>query len=199
MSFIMDRIRSFIAITLPDDIHDRLSIVINALKKEIDGQVVRWVIPKNIHLTLKFLGEIPDNNIPILQEQLGREAVTHGCFSLSVQKIGAFPTLRKPRVIWVGVTEPIELMSLQGCVENITRKLGYDSEDHPFSAHLTLGRVSHYATVQQIFHCGEVLSSNAVGGLGSFIVQSIEIYRSDLTAGGSVYTRLYSLPLKQVS
>ncbi|MGA9397589.1 MAG: RNA 2',3'-cyclic phosphodiesterase [Anaerolineaceae bacterium] len=199
MFFYMDTIRTFIAITLPDDIHAQISMVINALKKEIEYKVVHWVTPGNIHLTLKFLGEIPESNILILQEELGREPVTHECFSLGVQGIGAFPTLRKPRVIWVSVTEPKELMSLQERIETITRKLGYDSENRPFSAHLTLGRVSHYATVQQIFHCGEVLSSCTVGRLGSFIVQSIEIYRSNLTAGGSVYTRLYSLPLKQVS
>ncbi len=192
----MDQIRTFIAITLPEDIHNRLSKVINTLKTEMKDQGVRWVAPANIHLTLKFLGEIPEKNLSILQEQLGQGVVDQGRFSLSVQKIGAFPNFRKPRVIWVGVTEPKELMVLQNQVETVTCKLGYDSEDRPFSAHLTLGRINRNATAQQALHCGDVLAAYTVGELGSFIVQSIEVYRSNLTAGGSVYTRLYSLPLK---
>jgi 2'-5' RNA ligase len=193
----MERIRSFIAITLPGDIHEMLTRVIGNLKKDIGDQTVRWVNPTNIHLTLKFLGEIPENNIAILKEQLEQGLIDQQRFPLSIGKIGAFPAPSKPRVIWVGVAESDDLMQLQRHVEIITHKLGYESEGRSYSAHLTLGRVDQHASPRQLSHCGDVLSSSKVGGLGSFIVQSIEIYRSILTAGGAVYSRLYSISLKQ--
>lgn len=194
----MNRLRTFVAITLPDDIHENLSVIITALKNKIDDRVVRWVIPRNIHLTLKFLGEIPENALPVLKVELEREVIMQECFSLSIQRIGAFPTLRKPRVIWVGVAEPRELMALQAQVEAVTRMLGYDPEHRRFSAHLTLGRINRYVSDQQVLQFGEVLSSIEIGELGNFNVQSIEIYKSDLTAGGSIYTKMHSLPLKKI-
>ena len=131
-------IRTFIALTLPPDIHGHLSDVIRSLKREIGDRVVRWVAADNIHLTLKFLGEIPGKNIPQLAVNLGECAITHSPFALAVQGLGAFPRINKPRVIWVGISESKELMLLQKQIEQNTRQLGYEAEDRPFSAHLLL-------------------------------------------------------------
>jgi 2'-5' RNA ligase len=154
-------------------------------------------MPDNIHLTLKFLGEIPAGDIGQLRTGLEEPVALHATFPLTVQKIGVFPNVRKPRVIWAGLKDSIALNNLYNTVDNVMRELGYHSEERPFSAHLTLGRISHMASMQQAIHCGEVISGCSVGELGSFIVKSVDIYRSELNAGGSVYTRLHTISLRK--
>jgi 2'-5' RNA ligase len=99
----------------------------------------------------------------------------------------------------VGLKDSKALVALHNTVETGMRKLGYDSEEQPFSAHLTLGRINQTASMQQTMHCGEVISGCIVGELGSFIVKSVDIYRSELNAGGSIYTRLHILSLQKES
>lgn len=195
----MQQVRTFIAITLPGAIQEQLTLTINQLRSGIGVNIVRWVKASNIHLTLKFLGEISEDMLPILQENLARKIKPHLPFQLSVQGAGAFPNLRQPRVLWVGVLDSKELQLLQMDVERATQELGYGSEDRPFSAHLTIGRLNNQATNEQIRNCGQILSAASVGRLGDFNVKSVEVYRSQLAAGGSIYTELYSLPLIQRS
>jgi 2'-5' RNA ligase len=196
LSSLMQQVRIFIAVSLPEEIHDKLSAVGGQLKKNIGDGVVRWVKSENIHLTLKFLGEIPAGDLALLKTELEKPVGTHAPFSLEVQGVGVFPNLRRPRVIWVGLKESGVLKALFTTVESVTTALGYEPDDRPFSAHLTLGRINQSAGEQQIKHCGEFLASNQVGGLGSFIVKSVDIYRSELNAGGSIYKRLHSIYLR---
>ena len=199
LSFTMQMVRVFIAVSLPEEIHDNLSSISDQLKKSLEDGMVRWVKPENIHLTLKFLGEISAGDITQIKAGLEEPIGSHAAFTLAVQKIGVFPNLRRPRVIWAGLKDSEALIALYNTVETVIRELGYDSEERPFSAHLTLGRINQSASLQQTIHCGEVISSCAVGGLGSFIVKSVDIYRSELNAGGSIYTRLQSLALRKES
>jgi RNA 2',3'-cyclic 3'-phosphodiesterase len=199
LSFSMQNVRTFIAVSLPEEIHGNLSKVSDLLKRNIGDGVVRWVSPSNIHLTMRFLGEIPAGDITQLKTGLEDPVAQHATFPLTVQKIGVFPNARRPRVIWAGLKDSNALIELYTTVENVMRELGYDSEERPFSAHLTLGRISQAASVQQTIHCGEIISACTVGELGSFIVKSVDIYRSELNAGGSIYTRLHALSLRKES
>jgi 2'-5' RNA ligase len=196
-SFSVNNVRVFIAISLPDEIHDSLSVINAQLKKDIPDGTIRWVKATNIHLTLKFLGETPKADIERLKTNLESPVGRHLPFELTIEGIGVFPNLHRPRIVWTGIRNSSELVSLQDAVERVTQEMGYAAEDRKFSAHLTLGRVSQYINPQQLQQCGNVFSSGSVGGMGSFIVKSIDIYRSDLNAGGSIYTRLYSIPLKK--
>ena len=195
----MQKVRIFIAVSLPEEIHDNLSTISEQLKKRLGEGVVRWVRPANIHLTLRFLGEIPAEDLAQLKAGLEEPVAQQATFPLTVHKIGVFPNLHRPRVIWVGLKDSKALVALHNSVETGMRKLGYDSEERPFSAHLTLGRINQTASMQQTMHCGEVISGCTVGELGSFIVKSVDIYRSELNAGGSIYTRLQSLALRKES
>jgi len=199
LSFTMQKVRIFIAVSLPEEIHKNLSMISDQLKRSIGNGVVRWVKPANIHLTLRFLGEIPAGDIAQLKTSLEEPVAQHEVFPMLVQQVGVFPNIHKPRVIWAGLKESNALLALYNTVETVMRELGYDSEERPFSAHLTLGRISQTASLQQTIHCGEVVSKCAVGELGSFIVKSVDIYRSELTASGSIYTRLHTLSLKKES
>jgi 2'-5' RNA ligase len=199
LSIPMKRVRVFIAISLPGEVQDALSLTSTQVKEAIGDGVVRWVNPANIHLTLKFLGEIPEADVDVLKNNLEVPVGDHMPFPLFIRKIGVFPNPYRPRVVWAGIQDSIELNQLQRAVESVTQDLGYDSEGRVFSAHLTLGRVSQYANSQEVIKCGRAVTDCKIGGMGSFIVKSVDIFRSDLNTGGSIYTRLYAVPLHQGS
>jgi 2'-5' RNA ligase len=193
----MAMIRSFIAIDLPRPIQDALDRVSHDLQSHQAAGVVRWVPAKNIHLTLKFLGEVSSNNLELLVKILQSEITRQRCFEIQVSELGAFPSIHRPRVIWVGVQAPPALLALQRSVEVETIRLGYSAEERPFSAHLTLGRVSHNATPEDVRTIGTILASAKVGSLGTASVERVRLFRSDLEPGGAVYTPLYTIPLSR--
>ncbi len=191
----MDVIRSFIAIDLPANIQKMLDDISADLRNRRPSSAIRWVPAKNIHLTLKFLGEVSSNNLEILTKILQAEVSRHRCFQIKVGGLGAFPAMRRPRVIWIGVDAPNDLLSLQRSIEAETLRLGYAAEERPFSAHLTLGRVSHNASPEEVRQIGDVLNDYHVAYLGSVLVDRVRMFRSDLEPGGAVYTPLLSIPL----
>ena len=142
----MSVIRAFIAIELTAEIQKRLDEISAAFKQQLNGVPVRWVSAGNIHLTLKFLGDVSVANLKLLTDILKTETAAHRPFEVSVGGAGAFPNNRRPRVIWVGVEAPPDLAVVQSSVETAMARLGYPREDRPFSPHLTLGRVSRNAT-----------------------------------------------------
>ncbi len=191
----MNVIRSFIAISLSVEIYQNLEGVLGELKKRLPGTAVRWVPAKNIHLTIKFLGDVSAANVDILEKILQAEAARHQPFEISVGELGAFPSARRPRVVWVGVQAPAELIALQRGVEAEMIRLGYPPDERPFSPHLTLGRVSRNARPDEIRALSEILGQYKVGFLGATRAQSVNLYRSDLQPSGAVYTRLFAAAL----
>jgi 2'-5' RNA ligase len=191
----MSVIRAFIAIDLSPEIIKKLAEVIDNLRARLPDTPVRWVPAKNIHLTLKFLGDVSLTNLEMLKKILQAEVQDRPSFEISVGDLGAFPSIHRPRVVWVGVEAPPDLAALQRCIESETARLGYAREDRPFSPHLTLGRVSRNATSQDTRAIGEVLSCSRVSFLGATRVQSVHLYRSDLRPGGAVYTQLFTASL----
>jgi 2'-5' RNA ligase len=191
----MKTVRVFIAISLPGEIHDQLARISAELRKDVVEGVIRWVKVTNIHLTLKFLGDIPEVEVSRLKDELDSQVGLHFPFFLTVEKIGLFPNAHRPRIVWAGLQDSLELLRLQSDIEKVTRDLGYAPEERSFSAHLTLGRINQFADPQYLLRCTKALSGRSVGGIGSFIVKSIDIYRSDLNPAGSIYTKLHSIPL----
>jgi len=192
----MSVIRVFIAVRLSPEIQLKLGSISAQLKKQIKGSIVRWVPVNNIHITLKFLGDVSIANLELLKKIIQSEAFHYENFKLSVGELGVFPSQNRPRVIWVGVRAPEELAFLQKGIETETERLGYKVEERPFSPHLTLGRVNRTATSEDVRGLGEILGSVNVGYLGEMAVDQVHIYKSDLQPGGSVYTCLFSAPLR---
>lgn len=186
----MSVVRAFIAIDLSSEISHRLGEVTEQLQSRLKQVPVRWVPVENIHLTLKFLGDVSINNLEILKKVLSNEVSRHGPFEISVGELGAFPSQRRPRVIWVGVKAPPELIDVQRAIEAETARLGYAPDGRPFSPHLTLGRVSRNATYQDTRQISDVLAGYRVGYLGATRVESVLLYRSELRPGGAIYTPL---------
>jgi len=189
-------LRSFIAIELPPEIQKSITRATSTMQKALPKPLVRWVTEQNIHLTLKFLGDVSPSNLEHLAEALKVESGQHPLFELTVGRIGAFPGVRHPRVIWIGLEAPPELLILQHGVEAVAARLGYPPEERPFSAHLTIGRVGQNATAADQNKVRTELEACQVGPLGKVTVDAVHIFKSDLQPAGSIYTRLYAMNLK---
>lgn len=189
-------IRSFIAIALSNEIQSKLSDVSTELQDRLKGVPVRWVPVANMHLTLKFLGDVSMTNLEILKTVLEKEVSGHTPFEISVGGLGAFPNLRRPRVIWINIQAPAELNAVQYGIETQLLRLGYPAEERPFHPHLTLGRVTRTASTQDLQKICEVFSKYKVGFLGATRVDTIGLYKSDLQPGGAQYTCLFRAALK---
>ena len=160
---------------------------------------VRWLPVDSFHLTLKFLGDVSLSNLNMLKEILQAEALAHKPMEISIGGLGAFPKMRRPRVIWIGVEAPPELQALQRGLDAQTARVGYTPDERAFSPHLTLGRVSRNATPQDVNHLGDVLAAQKIGFLGVARARKVHLFRSDLQPGGAVYSCLYSAPFSAAS
>jgi len=193
----MEVIRAFIAVNLSPDILERIEQISLDLRKRMDVVPIRWVPTENIHLTLKFLGNVSTANLEILKDILGKVVSSHHECDISVGGIGVFPKPHNPRVVWVGMEVTQELITLQRNIEIETARLGYSREHRPFSAHLTFGRVSRNAAAQDVHVIAEILENYKVGFLGATRVRTVFLYRSDLKPDGAEYTPIYSAALNE--
>jgi RNA 2',3'-cyclic 3'-phosphodiesterase len=191
----MSVIRAFIAIDLVPDILSHLERVQADLREQVGNAAVRWVAVDNIHLTLKFMGDVSVSNLELLKSALQAEISSHPRFDISVGGIGTFPKPATPRVIWAGVEAPEALSNLQRGIEMQTERLGYERERRSFSGHLTLGRISRNARPQDVRRVVDALANYKVGFLGISPVEAVHLFRSDLHPSGAVYTRLMTVEL----
>jgi 2'-5' RNA ligase len=192
----MDAIRAFIAIELPEAILAGLDNIEARLKPQMPRDTIRWVKADSVHLTLKFLGQVPSDQLELIALTLRSAVGAHAPFALEVKGAGCFPNVHRPRVIWVGVHESEHrLHGLQRTVENAIAPLGYPTEIRDFTPHLTLGRVAR--DVRQIDQkkIGEVVQAAEIGSLGSWDVKQVALIRSDLKPSGAEYTVLVQAPL----
>lgn len=194
----MSVVRSFIAIDLPDSLFGQLEQVSENLQGLLEGMPIRWIAVPNIHLTLKFLGDVSEKNIPMIKEILKTEAASHKHFEVSVGGFGVFPNFTRPRVIWVGVEAPDELENLQRRIDVETARLGYVPDRRKYNPHLTLGRVSRNANPKEVRSISTVLRKQRVGFLGAVRISEVNLFRSDLGPRGAVYTKMFTAPIGQI-
>lgn len=194
----MDEVRVFIAIECPPELRQKLDQTIQAFKKQISFPAFRWVKPDSIHLTLKFLGEIPSMKVPPLTQALEKATAEQPSFQISVGGVGVFPNIRQPRVFWAGLQFPDSLLTLQNRIEEETAPLGFPRENRPFSPHLTLARISN-PDREELLLIASKISTLHLDTLGSFPVQQIHLIRSELRPEGARYTTLSSAALKSIN
>ena len=186
--------RTFIAIEISAEIRATLAQAQSHLK--YSGADVKWVEPGNIHLTLKFLGEINEEKCAKITAALDSIAKTIAPFEISLKDIGAFPKIDFPRVIWVGLDKGTrESIELAGKIDEALSKIGFAKETRPFAAHLTIGRVRSAKNKEALKEKveklqGQVASSRVQG----YVVKSVIIFQSTLTPTGSIYTKLHEAP-----
>ena len=190
-----DVIRTFIAVDLPSSVLDALGQISSQLQDKLPGTPVRWVNFEKMHLTLKFMGDISKENIGMVEKILKTEASKRQVMEIGIGGIGAFPKMRHPRVVWIGVEAPTELFDLRRGIEDGVARLGYNYDKYEFTPHLTLGRISRKASARDVRTVGNVLHDFQVGFIGVARIDAVHLYRSDLSPDGAKYSRLYSAGL----
>lgn len=185
-------IRAFVAVELTEGLRQEVAAFQGELKSA--GTDVKWVEPANLHLTLKFLGGIPEEKVPSLTEALTRACAGIPAFTLTLEGIGAFPKTTSPRVIWVGMNQGKEpLLALAKRVEEECSRLGFPAEERPFSAHLTIGRTRSPQGIARLIKKLQVAEFR--GGTPAS-VERIVLFQSTLSPKGPTYTPLAEIPLR---
>lgn len=192
----MEQIRSFIAIELPRELKLELGRLQASLK--VDRPRVKWVDPSGMHLTLKFLGNVPANKIDAIGQVMAESAAKISPFRLDVGQLGAFPNLKRVQVVWVGLGGELDkIRQLHKYLEASLSKLGFAAENREFSPHLTLARVGNEASLEERQRFGELITATGFETDSTITAKSIDLMKSQLTSRGAVYTRISSAELRQ--
>ncbi len=190
----MKTIRCFLAVDLSLEAARVLSEAQVALRdaSERAGLRVRWIPPQNLHVTLRFLGQLTEPMIRSIQDALAPIAERHPPFEMRLGKLGAFPDIERPRVIWLGVKTPEdELRKLHDDIAAVLDEIGFESERRPFHSHLTLGRIKKGSGGG-----AAALAEMELPDPGTTLVRELVCYRSDLHAEGADYKALWRLRLR---
>jgi 2'-5' RNA ligase len=191
-----EMIRTFIAIELDHAVLKALDKLQGELKREIPGNAVRWVSSTGIHLTLKFLGDVLVEQIPLIKTGIEQASQPHDPFTVTCLGTGCFPNVQRPRVVWVGVQDLSgTLKRLQQAVEKAIAPLGYPTEAREFSPHLTLGRVQRTLSPDELQRLSNFIRDRQSRQIAAMEVHSVSLMRSDLRSTGAVYTCLANIPL----
>jgi RNA 2',3'-cyclic 3'-phosphodiesterase len=184
--------RSFIAIEIPDKIKMEMVKVQEQLRlSKVDAS---WPRPEGVHLTLKFLGEMPETRIPEVMNGLRTAAEGIGPFQLEVKGVGTFPNPKNARVVWIGLGGDVEkLVKLQLAVEDAMARINMAREERKFTPHLTLGRIKFIRSrdkwLKALDECKDI-------SLPGFDVTGISLMKSELKPSGAVYTEMGRVELK---
>jgi 2'-5' RNA ligase len=187
--------RCFIAIDIDEQIRKGLSDLQDELRRKVDVRKgdVKWVNPENTHLTLKFLGEIKDEQTVEVCKVIEEVATRHGRFELDVRSVGHFGG-RSARVLWVGAGENCEtLLKLHADLERRLEQAGWPKEGRKFAAHLTLCRIRNSKAGIKL---ARAIREYKDFDLGTFSADSVTVYQSELTPQGPIYTPLGIYDLK---
>ena len=187
--------RLFIALTLPEDVKAGMAEAQADLRQAVRGGGVRWTKREQLHLTLKFLGEVDARRCEPLAEAVRGACQCSAPLELRAEGIGFFPDLRRPRVVWAGVSDSRDqLPRLQRAIEAAARDFTAEESSEQFTGHVTLGRVKaiHRAEAE-----GLARLSAGLGGrfFGAWTADRVEIIRSQLAPEGACYTTLATIPL----
>ncbi len=177
-------VRTFVAVEIDPAVRSRAARLIDTFRSAAAD--VKWVDPKNMHLTVKFLGDVDVREIHQVCAAVQRATADVVPFSLEIRGAGAFPDTRRPRTIWVGVRQGLgEMTALNQRVESALEALGFPREGRAFSAHLTLGRVRRSGP--ELRRLAELIQQHADEDIGLVSVDQVVVFSSELTRTGPIY------------
>jgi 2'-5' RNA ligase len=199
-------IRAFLAVELEEGLQKRIAQVQQDLKQRLGREALKdvrisWVQPVSIHLTIKFLGDIDDQLVDLLRAAIEQAMKDHQPTSIPLERLGAFPRPQQPRVLWVGASEQWEqgddakrVAEIHRAIEDCCATFDLAPEGRPLSPHLTLARIKEGER-----HVGQALAKSGAMdrplSLGSLVLGSIVLMKSELRPTGSVYTKLWEIAL----
>ena len=189
-----ESVRAFIAIALEPGLVAELKKVQQELQARLPDDSVRWARPEQLHLTLKFFGQVAAQRLNDLTAALNRACAGIDSFQLALENVGCFPHTKKPRVLWTGIGGELEsLRKLQERIEQETGDFGDHKEERLFQPHLTIGRVKAIGIDAR--RVGEVVERTHVSKLGVWTVRQIESVQSELAPQGARYLMLTEVRL----
>ncbi|MDI6632426.1 MAG: RNA 2',3'-cyclic phosphodiesterase [Bacillota bacterium] len=178
-------LRLFWAVSLPPAVREKLAAVQDLFRGlPLD---VKWVETENLHITVRFLGETGTHLVEPLTAAVAERVAETAAFTLRLGEVGVFPSVRKPRVLWVGIRNFEPLVALNRLVEEAVRSLGFPPENKPYSPHVTIGR---FRTATGARALERTIAAAGPQEVGEVIVDGLELLASRLTPAGPVYTPL---------
>lgn len=178
--------RTFVAIDLDAGLKEKLEALVGELGRLADN--VRWVNAAGMHLTLKFLGETPDDKAAAFETALRTLTGKHPSFPMRLKGMGFFPPGRShPRVIWAGIETGPRLAALQNDIEVAAEEIGYEREKREFHPHLTLGRVKFPGRMDMVL---QEIEERRGEDFGEMLVIKVTFFRSVLKPSGAEYSVL---------
>lgn len=193
----MKNVRLFIAMDFSSQIILEVTIFQNQLRRDLSNIPIRWVAPETMHLTLQFLGDVPQSQIPSIQEAITTSTACFSTIPIHIGSVGSFPSFTKPQVLWLGISADNTLEKLASQLQAALRPLGFKPEKE-FMPHLTLGRLNRMANGEQQKLASTTLAHWQSVDIGEDQLQEVVLYQSDLTQNGPIYTALFRAPLKNV-
>lgn len=183
-------LRCFVAIELPDEIKKTIDeYVAKLMETKAD---VKWIPSKNLHLTLKFLGDTPEKIVPDISKRLSEITRLHNSFDIRISGAGVFPNIKYPRVIWLGINDSEEIIKLQRDMDEALKEFGFETDDREFRPHLTIGRIRSSKNKDVLIR--ELSTLKAVD-FGKIEVKNIALMKSELKPGGAEHFRLIEIPI----
>ncbi len=182
--------RIFIGIKLEQKVHEVIESFLKPFKNL--STPIRWVKTKNIHLTLKFMGEVPDNRCSQMEEGLNSTAYTGGDIDIDLKGCGTFGRRGGLNIFWLGVKANPRLEQLFVSIEEVLYALGYAKENREFKPHITVGRNKKSFNFKSLFRLMDDYREEPITG---FTATGFQVFKSDLKPAGPVYTILKEIPL----
>ncbi len=187
--------RVFIALRLPKQLQESLSDLQNRM--QIPSRAVKWVEKDNIHLTLRFLGEIEQDQLQPIKNILDNIARKYTGFNITMDNLGVFPGIKEPRILWVGIANGHnEIKSIVEDLNANLAELGFNSENNPFLPHITIARLRQEKINSSLTQELELLQKQLTLNKAEFYIDRIVLLQSTLTRQGPIYEDLNEINLR---
>ena len=185
--------RCFVAVDVPSDVRAEVAALTARLRHAAPRADVRWASTETLHVTLKFLGEVPDARVPDVARTVGEVAARRPALALEAGGTGGFPSASRPRVVYVGISGHVDALArLAAAVDGALEALGFPGERRAFRAHLTVGRVRSPRGGEGL---AGALSAAAGQTAGAWTADEVLLYRSRLHPKGAVHEVVGRFPL----
>lgn len=190
--------RTFVAIDFSAEIREKIGEIINYFKTQTPDYALKWVEPQNLHMTIKFLGEVSEGHLQAIKDVLADNLKGKSAFEIEVTGMGMYPSTQKPRVIWLGIEGSEPLKDIHKSLDLALQKVSIPPDKRGLSPHLTIGRVRKNVETLIVQDIGKTLSQFKIDSLGKYTIDKIVLYKSTLTPKGPIYDPLLSIPLDKV-
>lgn len=187
-------LRCFVALDIPESLRESVAAFFTREGRGVDG--MRWVPGAQLHLTLKFLGEVAADSLPAVRAAVDAACAGQGCFTLALRGAGAFPSEQRPRVVWVGVgAGAAAVTATAASLERCLTPLGFAPEQRAFTPHLTVGRVK--APARDRAALPRLLEAARERDWGEAVIPAVHLVRSELFPAGPIYSILHATRLPE--